>query len=466
MIDVRGAIVCPGLVDIHVHLREPGQEDKETIETGTRAAVRGRFHRRRLHAEHGPAVGRASADRVCDSPRAKRPGWRGSMPIAAVTKGQLGEQLTEIEDLVAAGAVAISDDGKPVRNAEIMRRALELTRDLGIPVIQHAEDPDLKGIGVMHEGWVSTRIGLKGIPDVAESVMVARDALLSELTGGRVHVAHVSAARSVEIIRKAKARGIRMTGETTPHYLVLTDEAVGGYSTNTKMNPPLRSARDRDALIEGVVDGTIDCLATDHAPHTEIDKDGDFDSAPFGIVGLETALGIYLSALVDAGHLTLPELIARMTLKPYEVLGRSGGTLAPGADADVTVFDSFQAMDRSSFGIRVQGAEHAVRGVGTPGPRAPDGGGRPRRLSGGPGRGDRSIAKRFAACYDEVLMRSLLAGPYGPESSESYCSSPPRGAPTTTRSTSPRSTTGKGPRLRSAASPTRRLPKPRPSSTS
>lgn len=358
VIDTRGAVVCPGLVDIHVHLREPGQEDKETIETGTRAAVRGGFTAVACMPNTDPPLDeRPRIEYVLR--RAEEAGLARVMPIAAVTKGQQGEQLTEIEDLVSAGAVAISDDGKPVRNAEIMRRALELTRDLGIPVIQHAEDPDLKGIGVMHEGWVSTRIGLKGIPDVAESVMVARDALLSELTGGRVHVAHVSAARSVEIIRKAKARGIRMTGETTPHYLVLTDEAVAGYSTNTKMNPPLRSARDRDALIEGIVDGTIDCLATDHAPHTEIDKDGDFDSAPFGIVGLETALGIYLSALVDAGHLTLPELIARMTVKPYEVLGRSGGTLAPGADADVTVFDPSKRWT-------VRASEFASKGRNTP----------------------------------------------------------------------------------------------------
>ena len=211
----------------------------------------------------------------------------------------------------------------------------------------------------MHEGWVSTRIGLKGIPDAAESVMVARDALLAELTGGRVHVAHVSAARSVEIIRRAKARGIRMTAETAPHYLVLTDEAAAEYDTRAKMNPPLRSERDRDALIEGVVDGTIDCLATDHAPHTEIDKDGDFDSAPFGIVGLETALGVYLRGLVEQGHLTLPELIARMTVKPYEVLGRGGGTLAPGSDADVTVFDPSRRWT-------VRASEFASKGRNTP----------------------------------------------------------------------------------------------------
>ncbi len=358
VIDVRGAIVCPGLVDIHVHLREPGQEERETIETGTRAAARGGFTAVACMPNTDPPLDdRPRIEYVVR--RAREFGHARVFPIAAVTRGQLGEQLTEIQDLVEAGAVAISDDGKPVRNAELMRRALELTRELGVPVIEHAEDPDLKGNGVMHEGWVSTRIGLKGIPDVAESVMVARDALLAEATGGRVHIAHVSAARSVEIIRKAKARGIRITGETAPHYLVLTDEAVATYDPRTKMNPPLRSAQDRDALIEGIVDGTLDCLATDHAPHTDIDKDCDFDSAPFGIVGLETALGLYIKALVEPNHLTLPELILRMTAKPYEVLGRRGGTLEPGADADVTVFDP----DRS---WNVRASEFMSKGRNTP----------------------------------------------------------------------------------------------------
>jgi len=279
--------------------------------------------------------------------------------IAAVTVGQMGERLTEIEDLVAAGAVAISDDGKPVRNAELMRRALELTRRLGVPVIQHAEDPDLKGDGVMHEGWTSTRLGMKGIPDAAESVMVARDALLAELTGGHVHVAHVSAARSVEIIRRAKARGIKMTAETAPHYLILTDEAVEGYDPRTKMNPPLRSAKDRDALIEAVADGTLDCLATDHAPHTEIEKDSDFDAAPFGIVGLETALGVLLKALVEPKHLSMPELILRMTANPLRVLGLPGGTLEAGTPADVTIFDPARRWT-------VRAAEFASMGRNTP----------------------------------------------------------------------------------------------------
>jgi dihydroorotase len=338
VLDAAGAVVCPGLVDIHVHLREPGQEEKETVATGTRAAARGGFTTIACMPNTTPPLDdRPRIEFVIR--RAREAGHARVLPIAAVTRGQMGEALTEIEDLVDAGAVAFSDDGKPVHNAEIMRRALELTRPLGVPVIQHAEDPDLKGQGVVHEGWIATRVGLKGIPDAAESVMVARDALLAELTGGRVHVAHVSAARSVDIIRKAKARGIAMTAEVTPHHLILTDEAVSGYDTNTKMNPPLRSTRDREALIEGVVDGTIDCLATDHAPHTDIEKDCDFDSAPFGILGLETALGLYLKALVEPGHLSLPELLLRMTRNPLEVLGRQGGTLEPGEPADVTVFD-------------------------------------------------------------------------------------------------------------------------------
>jgi dihydroorotase len=358
VIDVTGAIVCPGLVDIHVHLREPGQEDRETIDSGTRAAARGGFTTVACMPNTDPPLDdRPRVEYVIR--RAAETGSARVLPIAAVTRGQMGEQLTEIEDLVDAGAVAISDDGKPVHDAEIMRRALEITRGLGVPVIQHAEDRNLKGSGVMHEGWVSTRLGLKGIPDAAESVMVARDALLAELTRGRVHVAHVSAARSVEIIRRAKARGIAMTAETAPHYLLLTDEAVDGYDPRTKMNPPLRSAKDREALIEGVVDGTIDCLATDHAPHTEVDKDSDFDSAPFGIVGLETALGIYIKALVEAKHLTLAELIERMSTRPNQVLGRSGGTLAPGSAADVTVFAPEERWT-------VRAAEFASMGRNTP----------------------------------------------------------------------------------------------------
>jgi dihydroorotase len=338
VLDVRGAVVCPGFVDIHVHLREPGQEEKETIETGTLAAARGGFTAVACMPNTLPPLDdRPRIEYVIR--RAREAGHARVYPIGAVTVGQSGDRLTEIEDLIDAGAAAISDDGKPVRNAEVMRRALEIARELRVPVIEHAEDPDLRGDGVMHEGWTSSRIGLTGIPDAAESVLVARDALLAELTRGHVHVAHVSAGRSVQILRRAKERGIRITAETAPHYLVLTDEALDGYDTRFKMNPPLRSAADREALLEGVADGTIDCLATDHAPHTEVEKDNDFESAPFGIVGLETALGIYLKALVDPGFLTLPQLIERMTARPLRVLGRPGGTLKPGTPADVTVFD-------------------------------------------------------------------------------------------------------------------------------
>jgi dihydroorotase len=338
VLDVRGAVVAPGFVDIHVHLREPGQEEKETIETGTLAAARGGFTSVACMPNTNPPLDdRPRIEYVIR--RAREAGHARVFPIGAVTVGQMGERLTEIEDLIDAGAVAITDDGRPVRNAEIMRRALEITRDLRVPVIEHAEDPDLKGDGVMHEGWTSSRIGLKGIPAAAESVLVARDALLAELTGGHVHIAHVSAARSVDIIRRAKERGIRITAETAPHYLALTDEALAGYDTRFKMNPPLRSAADREALLAGVADGTLDCLATDHAPHTDLEKDNDFDSAPFGIVGLETALSVYLMTLVEPGYLTLQQLIERMTTRPLRVLGRPGGTLRAGSAADVAVFD-------------------------------------------------------------------------------------------------------------------------------
>ncbi|MBI4365036.1 MAG: dihydroorotase [Candidatus Latescibacteria bacterium] len=358
VIPVAGAVICPGLVDMHVHLREPGQEDRETIETGTFAAARGGFTTVACMPNTVPPLDeRSRIEYVIRG--AREAGHARVLPVAAVTRGQLGEALTEIEELAEAGAVAFSDDGKPVHNAEVMRRALELTRGLGVPVIQHAEDRDLKGDGVMHEGWASTRLGLKGIPAAAESVVVARDALLAELTGGHVHVAHVSAARSVEIIRRAKSRGIRMTAETAPHYLVLTDEAVEGYDSRTKMNPPLRGTKDREALIEGVVDGTIDCLATDHAPHTEIDKDNDFESAPFGIVGLETALGVYLKALVEPKHLSLSELLLRLTVNPLRVLGRPGGTLEAGTEADVTVFDPARRWT-------VRASEFASKGRNTP----------------------------------------------------------------------------------------------------
>lgn len=358
IVDVSGRVVCPGLVDIHVHLREPGQEEKETIETGTRAAARGGFTAVACMPNTDPPLDeRARIEFVLK--RAAESGHARVLPIAAVTRGQRGEALTEMDDLVAAGAVAFSDDGKPVRNADIMRRALELSRDLGVPVIEHAEDMELRGLGVMHEGWVSTRVGLRGIPDLAESVIVARDVLLAEATGGRLHVAHVSAARSVEIIRKAKARGIRVTAETAPHYLALTDEDVATYETRFKMNPPLRSARDREALIDAVQDGTIDCLATDHAPHTDIEKDNDFDTAPFGVVGLETALGVLIKTLVEPGHLALADLILRMTARPYEVLGRKGGTLEVGTPADVTVFDP-------SGTHTVRPSEFASKGRSTP----------------------------------------------------------------------------------------------------
>jgi len=338
VVEARGAVVAPGLVDPHVHLREPGQSAKETIETGTRSAAAGGF----------TAVAcMPNTDPVVDTPawvewvrrRGEAAAHCNVLPIAAVTVGQKGEQLAPLEALAQAGAVAFSDDGRPVTSAAIMRRALEYARATKRPIICHEEDPSLKGDGVMHEGFTATRLGLRGIPAAAESVMCRRDADLAELTGGRVHFAHLSACASFDALRDAKRRGLAVTGETCPHYWTLTDEAVGDYDTNAKMNPPLRSEADREACITAIADGTIDCFATDHAPHTADEKARPFSDAPFGIVGLETALGLTLTHLVEPGHLTLARAIELWTDAPRRVLGLPAVTLEPGSQADVVLFD-------------------------------------------------------------------------------------------------------------------------------
>jgi len=337
-IEAGDTLVVPGLVDLHAHLREPGREDKETIETACRAAARGGFTTICAMPNTTPAMDqRGTVDFVRQE--ARRLNLVSVRPIGAITKGRQGRELTDFGELFDAGCVALSDDGSPVADGLLMRRALEYAKVFGRPLIQHAEDPTLVAGGVMHEGLVSTTLGLRGIPAEAESSLVARDIALAELTGGWVHVAHLSSARSVELIRDAKRRGLRITCEVTPHHLALTDEAVGEFNTHAKVNPPLRTEADRLALIEGLRDGTIDCIATDHAPHTDWEKDADFDSAPFGASGLETALAVCAQTLCVPGLLTWSQLIEKLSVNPAKIAGTGGGTLAVGAEAEVTLID-------------------------------------------------------------------------------------------------------------------------------
>lgn len=350
--DASGFVVCPGLIDIHVHLREPGQEYKETVRTGTMAAAAGGFTAVACMANTDPVNdSRSVTEHILLE--ANRHGFARVYPIGAISKGLLGEELAEIGEMVRAGVRAVSDDGKPVMNAELMRRALFYARHFDIPVIQHAEDLNLTGKGVMHEGEWSTKLGLPGIPGVAEDVMVARDIILAEDTGGRYHVAHLSTARSLDLVRRARAQGLRVSCEVAPHHLILTDEEVAktDFSTTTKMKPPLRSERDRAALVNGLADGSVDCIASDHAPHHADEKDVQFSMAPFGIVGLETTLSLCLDRLVKPGILSLPRLVHLLSTGPARVLGVPGGSLAVGSPADITVFhpDEEVTLQASSF---------------------------------------------------------------------------------------------------------------------
>ena len=338
VLDARGKVVCPGFVDLHVHLREPGREDKETIATGTRAAARGGFTSVCCMPNTHPVNDNQSVTEfILD--RAKREGSVNVFPVGAITKGQQGEELAEIGELVRAGCVAISDDGKPVMNAEVMRRALEYAGMFGIPVVQHAEDLHLTGKGVMHEGLVSTELGMRGIPAASEAVIVARDLLLAELAGSHYHVAHITTAEAVRLVRDAKAKGLKVTCEVCPHHFALSDDAVRSFNTNAKMSPPLRSTRHVEAIKAALRDGTIDAIATDHAPHTLQEKEQEFDYAPNGIIGLETAFGLTVTMLVEAEVLTLSQAIARLTCEPARVFNLPKGTLSVGADADVTIVD-------------------------------------------------------------------------------------------------------------------------------
>jgi dihydroorotase len=336
-IDCKGRVIAPGFVDLHVHLREPGQEYKEDIASGARAAAAGGFTTVCCMPNTTPPNDNRAVTELIVR-QASEGALVRVLPIGAISKGLKGDSLAEIGEMKDAGIVAISDDGRPVMNADLMRRALEYARTFDLPVVQHAEDLNLARGGVMNEGPPATRAGLRGQPAAAETVMVLRDIELVALTGARYHVAHISTAGSVRAVREAKRRGLPVTCEVTPHHLTLTDVACCGYDPATKCAPPLRSEADREALIEALADGTIDCIATDHAPHALQEKQLEFPEAAFGMIGLETALGLGLR-LVEAGRLDLPTLVARMTLGAARVFRLPGGTLRPGAPADVVVFD-------------------------------------------------------------------------------------------------------------------------------
>jgi dihydroorotase len=338
VIDARGRVVAPGFIDMHVHLREPGREDKETIATGTRAAAAGGYTSVVPMPNTTPVIDSTTGVKFILE-RSKSEAVVNVFPTAAVTRGQQGKELTEFGDLVGAGVVAFTDDGMPVMNNEIMRRALEYSSMFGVPILDHCEDLDLAAEGVMHEGKVSLRLGLKGWPSVAESIQVARDVELAAFTGGQVHICHCSTAASVEAIRLGKRRGVKVSGEASPHHIALTDERVLGYHTNAKCKPPLASEADRMAVIEGLVDDTLEVIATDHAPHTVIEKDLVFNEAPFGLMGMETAFGVLNMTLIRPGILSLSRVIGKLTVGPARVLKLNKGTLGEGADADITILD-------------------------------------------------------------------------------------------------------------------------------
>jgi len=338
VIDVAGCIVSPGFIDVHCHLREPGREDVETIATGARAAAAGGFTAVCAMPNTDPVTDNQAAVGFIIR-QAQRAGAARVYPIGAISVGQRGESLAEFGEMVGAGAVAVSDDGRPVASAQLMRSALEYARTFGIPVADHCEEPTLAKGGAMNEGIVSARLGLKGVPSEAEEIMVIRDILLARRTGGHVHLCHMSTKGSVELIRWGKERGINVTAEVCPHHLSLTEDCVEGYNTNAKMNPPLRTPADVEALAEAVRDGTIDVVATDHAPHHYDEKEREFADAPNGIVGLETALAVLVTNLVVPGVIDFPTLVERMAVTPARVFHLRGGSLRKGSAADVTVFD-------------------------------------------------------------------------------------------------------------------------------
>ena len=349
-IDLKGYVLAPGFVDIHVHLRHPGKTAAETIHTGTMAAAAGGFT---------SIVAMPNTSPCADNPgtiqyvltNAENDGVVNVLPCGAMTKGLAGEEMAPLGGLKKAGVVALSDDGKCVQNHELMRHIMEYSKSFDLPILDHAEDLQLLAGGVMHEGYWSVLLGMKGMPAEAEELMISRDALLAGKTGCRIHIQHVSTAGSVDIIRHAQAKGVKITGEATPHHISLTDVEIKKFDTNYKMNPPLRSEADRMALIEGLRDNTITVIATDHAPHTETEKLVEFDYAPFGIIGLETAIPVTLTELYHKGYLTLPQLISKFTKGPADVLGLPLGTLEVGRPADITIIDTETefTVDPSTF---------------------------------------------------------------------------------------------------------------------
>jgi dihydroorotase len=338
IMDAQGLVVCPGLVDMHVHLREPGREDEETIQSGALAAVHGGFTSVAAMPNTEPPIeGEEGVNFVLG--KAAEAGLARVFPIAAVSKGQRGETLSEIGSAIRAGAVGVSDDGYPVASSGLMRRALEYVKMFDRPVMAHCEDPELSARGVMNEGKMSTLLGLRGIPGASEDIEVARDIILTDLTDSRLHVCHVSTSASLALISRAKETGLKVTCEVTPHHLTLTDEAVKTYDTYAKMKPPLRGKQDMEALRKGVASGLVDAVASDHAPHSIEEKDQEFEEAPFGVIGLETTLGVIMTSLYHAKMVTLPDVVRLLSTNPAKILGLPGGSLKPGAPADVTLLD-------------------------------------------------------------------------------------------------------------------------------
>ena len=357
----NGLVVCPGFLDMHVHLREPGQEHKETVATGTASAVAGGFTAVACMPNTNPVNDDANVTTyILD--KAREANLARVYPIGAVSRGSKGELLADIADLRKAGCVAITDDGHPVKTAILLRRALEYAGMFGMPVIEHCEDPSLKGDGVAHEGYYAASLGLRGMPGACEALGVERGVLLSELTGSAFHVAHMSARASLRAVRKGKEAGVRVTCEVAPHHFTLTDEMLAtpvAYDTNTKMNPPLREAADRDAMLDGIADGSVDAIATDHAPHHYDEKKVEYDHAPFGIVGLETAVSLSLDRLVHSGRITLSRMVELMSVNPARILKVAGGTLSEGAPADITII----APDLK---VRIEASKLRSRSKNTP----------------------------------------------------------------------------------------------------